>query len=69
MRRDHENLEKIADKPQAFSPSADEAFLRNIITGVNANMDVNVHDLFAISKETLANMEEQSVFPFHTEGI
>jgi len=47
-----------------LSPFDDEAFLRNIITGVNANEDVNVHDMFAICKETLAKMEGQSVFSF-----
>ncbi|CAB3992866.1 Hypothetical predicted protein [Paramuricea clavata] len=64
VKRNHEDLEKIAGKLQEFSPFPEEASLRNIITGVNANKDVNVHNLFAIGKETLATMEEQPVFSF-----
>ena len=63
VKRDHEDLEKIASKLQAFS-LADEASLCNIITGVNANVDVNVHDLFTIGKEILAKMGGQLVFFF-----
>ena len=61
-RRDREDLEKIADKLKTFSPFSDEVSLRNIITGVNANKDVNVHDLFTIGKEIVATMEGQSLF-------
>ena len=64
VKRDHEDLEKIAEKLQEYSLFTEEASLRNIITGVNANGDVNVHNLFAIGKETLATMEEQPVFSF-----
>jgi len=64
VRRDNEDLKKIAEKLQAYSPFADETSLHNIITGVNANEDVNAHDLFSIGKETIAKMEGQSVFSF-----
>jgi len=64
MRRDHADLEKIADKFQAFSPFSDDASLRNIIIGLNANEDVNVHNLFTIGEQTVAKMEGQPVFSF-----
>lgn len=64
IKRDHEDVEKIADKLKTFSPFSDEVSLSNIITGVNANEDVNVHNLFTIGSETVAKMEGQPVFSF-----
>lgn len=64
MRRDREDLEKITDKLKTFSPFSDEVCLHNIITGVNANEDVNVHNLFTIGSEIVATMEGQSLFSF-----
>ena len=51
MKRDHEELEKIADKLQVFSPFSNEVSLRNIITVVKANDDANVHNLLAIKNK------------------
>ena len=64
MNRDHANMKKVVEKLQPFSPFSDEASLRNIITGVNANKDVNVHNLFTIGKGTVGKMEGQEVFSF-----
>ena len=36
----------------------------NIITGINADMDVNVQDLFSAGKETVTQMEGQAIFSY-----
>lgn len=46
--RDEADLRKVADKLDSFTPFSEEESLRNIISGINANEDVNVHDLFEI---------------------
>jgi len=38
--------------------------LRNIITGINANENVNVQDLFTVGSETVKTMEGCSVFSY-----
>jgi len=51
------DLGKVAEKLDSFTPfSADES-LRIFITGINANEDVNVQDLFEIGKDILQNMD------------
>jgi len=48
----------------SFTPfSADES-LCNIITGINANEEVNVQDLFEIGKDIVQKMDRQSVFSY-----
>jgi len=47
------------DSFTSFSP--DES-LRNIITGINANENVNVQNLFEIGKDIVQKMDGQSVF-------
>ena len=69
MRRDHEDLEKIAEKLRSASPFSNETSLRNVITGVDANDDANVHDLFPIGKEVLAKMEGEPVFSSSSKRI
>ena len=64
MKRDHDDLEKINNKLRVFSPFSREASLHNIITGVNANEEVNVHDMFTIGKETVVKMKGQAVFSY-----
>ena len=64
VRRDEEDLRKVAEKLDSFTPfSADES-LHNIITGINANEDVNVQDLFEIGKDIVQKMDGQSVFSY-----
>jgi len=58
------DLSKVAEKLDSFTPfSADES-LRNIITGINANEDVNVQDLFEIRKGIVQKMDGQLVFSY-----
>ncbi len=38
--------------------------MRNIITGINANDDVNVDDLFTVGNSTVQTMDGQSVFSY-----
>ena len=38
--------------------------MRNIITGINANDDVNVDDLFTVGNSTVQTMEGQSIFSY-----
>ena len=62
MRRDEIDVSKVVEKLDSFTPfSADES-LRNIITGINANEDVNVQDLFEIGKDIVQKMDGQAVF-------
>ncbi|CAJ1064633.1 hypothetical protein SNEBB_002215, partial [Xyrichtys novacula] len=61
--RDEADLGKTAEKLDNFTPfSADES-LRNIITGINANEDINVQDLSEIGKD-VQKMDGQSVFSY-----
>ena len=64
VRRDETDVSKVAEKLDSFTPfSADES-LRNIITGINANEDVNVQDLFEIGKDIVQKMDGQPVFSY-----
>ena len=58
------NLAKIATKLEQHSQFSDEVTLRNIITGINADEDVNVQDLFIVGRNTVKKMEGQSVFSY-----
>ena len=46
IQRDTADLEIIYTKLEQYSPFSEDASLRNIITGINADDDVNVQDLF-----------------------
>ena len=62
--RDEADLENVAAKLDNFTPFSDDKSLRNIITGVTANEDVNVHDLFTIENDIVSKMDGHSVFSF-----
>ena len=67
MEKDKTDLAKLATKLVQHSPSSDmseETTLRNIITGINADKDVNVQDLFVVGRVTVKPMEGQSVFSY-----
>ena len=61
MARDKEDLAKLAAKVDQQSPFSDEVALRNIITGINADTNVNFQYLF---KDAVTNMEGQAVFSY-----
>ena len=62
--RDETDLGKVAEKLASFTPFSADELLRNIITGINANEDVNVQDLFEIGKDVVQKMDGQSVFSY-----
>ena len=64
IERDRSDLTKIAAKLEQHSPFSEEVALRNIITGINADGDVNVQDLFVVGRDTVKHMEGQSVFSY-----
>ena len=64
IERDRTDLEKLATKLEEHSPFSGETTLRNIITGINADKDVNVQDLFIVGRDTVKQMEGQSVFSY-----
>ena len=64
MRRDETVVSKIAEKLDSFTPFSTDESLRNIITGINANEDVNVQDLFEIGKDIVQKMDRQPVFSY-----
>jgi hypothetical protein len=62
--RDKEDLTKLATMLGLYTPFSDEMTLRNIITGINADDDVNVHDLFTVGRDTVSKMESQLIFSY-----
>ena len=48
MERDRIDLAKLATKFEEHSPFTGETTLRNIVTGINADEDVNVANLFEV---------------------
>ena len=53
IERDRTDLQKLASKFEQHSPFTEGQNLRNIITGINADKDVNVQNLFAVGKNTI----------------
>ena len=67
MARDKEDLAKLAAKLDQQSPFSGEVALRNIITGINADTNVNEQNLFIVGKDAMTKMEVQAVFSYsHT---
>lgn len=62
MKRDHSDLEKIKEKLSACSPFSPEPSLRNIIIGVVAKEDVNVHKFESAGARSLKKWLEKPVF-------
>ena len=53
MERDRTDIAQLATKLAKHSPFSEGKALRNIITGINTDMDVHVQDLFNAGKETV----------------
>ena len=49
-------MTKLATKLEKHSPFSEGKALRNIITGINVDSDVNMQDLFSAGKETVTQM-------------
>ena len=54
----------LAAKLDQQSPFSDEVTLHNIITGINADTNVSVQNLFIVGKDAVTNMEGQAVFSY-----
>ena len=61
MKRDHSDLEKISTKRSPFSP---DPSLRNVVNGVVAVQDVNVHEYDSVADKIIEKMIRQPVFTF-----
>ena len=64
IERDRTDMAKLATKLKKHSPFSEGKALQNIITGINADTDVNVQDLFGAGKETVTHMEGQAIFSY-----
>ena len=57
-------MARLATKLEKHSPFSEGKALRNIVTGINADKDVNVQNLFSARKETVRQMEGQVIFSY-----
>ena len=64
MARDKDDLAKLAAKIDQQSPFSDVVALPNIITGIYADTNVNVQNLFIAGKDAVTSMEGQDVFSY-----
>ena len=64
MERDRADYAILATKLEQHSPFLKETTLQNIVTGINADKDVNVQYLFIVGRDTIKHMEGQSVFSY-----
>lgn len=62
LKRDHSDLEQIKEKLSTCTPFSPDPSLRNIITGLVAKEDVNVHEFETIGSEMIENMVGKPVF-------
>ena len=64
IKRDYSDQAKMYSKFVAFSPFSPDASLRNIINGVVAKDNVNVHNFELVGTMIIENMIGKSVFSF-----
>ena len=57
-------MNKLKNKLQTYSPFSDDSPLRNIVTGVAAREDVNIHDIESIGQRLVEEVKGQSVFSY-----
>lgn len=62
--RDKEDLRNLVHVLDQYNPFSVEASLRNVVTGINADDDVNVHELISVGREIVKKMENQSIFTY-----
>jgi len=56
MKRDHSDLEKIKEKLSTCTPFSPDPSLRNIVPGIAAKEDVNVHEFETVGSEIIEKM-------------
>ena len=64
MERDRADLAILATKLEQHSRLLKETTLQNVVTGINADKDVNVQDLFIVGRDTVKHMQGRSVFSY-----
>ena len=64
MKRDHDELEKVSTKLLQCSPFSSDPSLRNVVNGVVAVQDVNVHEYDSVADKIIQKMIGQPVFTF-----
>ena len=64
MNRDIHDLVKINSKLAPFTPFSDDDSLRNIVTGIAAPSDTNVHEYKTIGTSIINAMVDQPVFQY-----
>ena len=64
MERDSIDFSNRSKTLLEHSPFTGESELRNIVTGINADDDVNVQNLFEIGNAVVKEMEGQAIFSY-----
>ena len=64
IQRDLSDLEKIKEKLTSCTPFSSDSSLRNIVNGIVAEADVNVHQYESIGRSIIDKMIGQSAFTF-----
>ena len=64
IKRDASDLEKIRLKLAACSPFTSDPTLRNIVNGIVAGPDVNVHDFESVGNKIIEDMIGKSAFTY-----
>ena len=62
VQRDSSDLEKLKTSLAVYSPFSQDPTLRNIVNGVVADGDVNVHEFESVGRNIMDKMIGQSVF-------
>ena len=62
IERDAADLSKVSEKLSACSPFSSEPTLRNIINGIVADENVNVHEFDSVGSHIIKRMTEQPIF-------
>ena len=62
MKRDNSDLEKIKEKLSTCTPFSPDPSLRNIVTGVVAKKEVNVHEFETVGNEIIEKMFLENLF-------
>lgn len=64
IQRDQQDSMKLKQKLLDCNPFDKDSSLRNVVTGVVANDDVNVHDYEAVGKAIVQKMVDQPIFTY-----
>ena len=62
VQRDSSDLEKLKTSLAVYSPFSQDPTLRNIVNGVVADRDVNIHEFESVGRNIMDKMIGQSVF-------